>query len=177
MLRGTRATAISATIRSTISTPVTTTIIATTIPAIATWFAARLTARFRISGFARPFGQYFTLVNPSLNSNHAVGGVCLRKTVINVGAQSVQRQLAVQIPLAAGDFGAIEAARYANLDSLATETLRRIHRLAHGAAECHPLFQLQGDRLRHQLSIKLRLVNFLNIDENFAARLLVQIAL
>ena len=46
----------------------------------------------------------------------------------------------------------------AHLDSLAAETQRRIDGLAHGAPECHALFQLQRDRLRNQLGIQLWLV-------------------
>ena len=92
--------------------------------------------------------------------------------VIDIGAQSVQRKLPLQIPFAAGDFGAVQPARHANLDSLAAEPQRRIDSLAHGAPESHALFELQGNRFRHQLRIELRLVHFLNVDEYFALGLL-----
>jgi hypothetical protein len=60
--------------------------------------------------------------------------------------------------------------RHADLDALAAEAQRRIDRLAHGAPEADALFQLQRDRFRHQLRVEFRLVHFLNVDMDFAAR-------
>src|SRR5436309_5770210 len=45
----------------------------------------------------------FALVNPNLHADGAVGGAGLRESVVDVRAQSVQGQLALQVPLGAGD--------------------------------------------------------------------------
>src|SRR5581483_6331564 len=66
---------------------------------------------------------------------------------------------------------------HANFDSLASEAQRGIYGLAHGAAEADPLLKLQRDRLRNQLRIKLRLVDFLNIDVHLAVRALLHFLL
>ena len=50
------------------------------------------------------------LCKSSLHADDAVGGVRFGKAVIDVGAQRVQRKLALQIPFAARDFGAVQAA-------------------------------------------------------------------
>ena len=92
--------------------------------------------------------------------------------VIDIGAQSMQRKLPLQIPFAARDFRTVQPAGYTNFDPLATKPQRRIDGLAHSAPECHALFQLQGNRFRHELGIELRLVHFLDVDEYFAFGLL-----
>src|SRR5579883_2899222 len=63
------------------------------------------------------------------------------------------------------------------LDVGAQRVQRRIHRLAHGAAEADTLFQLQRDRFRDQLGVELGLVHFLNVDEHLAGGALLQLLL
>ena len=132
---------------------------------------------FRNYPSARLTFENFALIRPALDANHAIGGVGLRETVIDIGAQRVQRKLALQIPFAARDFGAVQAPGHANFDSLAAEPQRGIDRFAHRTAERHALFQLQRDRFGHQLRVEFRLMNFLNVDEDFALGLLGQILL
>src|SRR5207302_7637973 len=38
----------------------------------------------------------------------------------------------------------------------------------HGAPESHSLLELQRDRFRHKLRVQLRLMHFLNVDEDLA---------
>src|SRR5215468_5232714 len=85
----------------------------------------------------------FALIDPALYANHAVSGVCFGGAEINVRAQRLQRQTALQIPLLARDFCAIQAAGDSHLDPLAAETKSRVHALAHRAAKRHALFELQ----------------------------------
>src|ERR1700722_8657113 len=92
-------------------------------------------------------------VNPGLDADDAVGGVRLGETVVDVGAQRVQRQTALEIPLRTRDFIAVQTAGDADLDALASEAERGVDRLAHGAAEADTLLQLQRDVLSHQLSV------------------------
>src|SRR5438552_2866226 len=53
--------------------------------------------------------QALALVEPHLDADLSVGGVRLGEAVIDVRAQRLQRQLSVQIPLRARDFGAVQA--------------------------------------------------------------------
>src|SRR3984885_3887904 len=43
-------------------------------------------------------------VDPGLDADDPVGGVRLGETVVDVGAQRVQRQTALEVPLGTGDF-------------------------------------------------------------------------
>src|SRR5713226_3161737 len=113
-------------------------------------------------------GHVFALVDPALHANHAVSGVRFRRAEIDVGAQRLQRQPPLQVPFLARDFRAVQTAGHAHLDALAAEAQRRIHCLAHRAAESHALFELQRNRLRHQRGVQLRAVHFLDVDVHFA---------
>ncbi len=86
--------------------------------------AARFAFVAQRVGLAVAAFHHFALINPNLDADHAISRIRLAETVIDIGTQRVQRQLALQIPFATRDFGAIQAARYANLDSFATETQR-----------------------------------------------------
>src|SRR5579871_648184 len=99
---------------------------------------ARLPARLRLGQEApTPLGQVEDLafVQPSLDADHTVSSLRLGKAVIDIRAQGVQRQLPLQIPFAARDLSAIQTARNPHFDTFATETERRIHGFAHGAAK------------------------------------------
>src|SRR5438128_5177752 len=127
--------------------------------------------------FALLLRQNFATVDPAFHPDYAVGGFGLGETVFDVGAQRVQRQAALQIPLGTRDFVAVQPAADANLDSLAAEAQGGIYRLPHGAAEADTLFELQRDRLRHQLRIKLGFVHFLDIDVDLARSALLHVLL
>src|SRR5882762_8543579 len=113
-------------------------------------------------------GHVFALVDPALHANHPVSGVGFRGAEIDVRAQRLQRQPPLQVPFLARDFRAVQTAGHAHLDAFAAEAQRRIHRLAHRAAEGHALFELQRNRLRHELRIQFRTVHFLDVDVHFA---------
>src|SRR5580765_3779349 len=121
--------------------------------------------------------QAFTLVEPHLDANLAVSGVSLGKPVVDVRAQRLQRQLAVQVPLRAGDFRAVQAPRHPDLDPPRPKAQRRFDRLAHRAAERHALLELHRHRFGDELRIELRLLDFLDVDEHFAARPLLDFLL
>ena len=112
--------------------------------------ARRALAVFLFAADARP--QPLALVEPHLHADLAVGGAGFREAVVDVRAQRLQRQLAVQVPLGARDFRAVQPARHAHLDPARAEAQRRLDRLAHRAAERHALFELHGDRLGDQLA-------------------------
>src|SRR5205085_4474121 len=83
----------------------------------------------------------------------------------------------LQVPLAAGDLGAVQAARHTHLDALRPEALGVLDRAPHGAAKGDALFELLGDLLGLQLRVQLRLVNLLDVDVDLAARALFDLLL
>src|SRR5438874_3559184 len=117
------------------------------------------------------------LVEPHLHANLAVGRVGFGEAVINIRAQRLQRQLAVQIPLGPRDFRAVQPTRDTYLDAPRAEAQRRFHRLAHGAAERHALLELHGHRLGDQLRLELGLLDLLYVDEDLPARALLNLLL
>src|SRR5581483_4658582 len=127
--------------------------------------------------FAPARGQNLAAIHPNLHADDAIGGLGFGETVINVGAQRVQRQAPLQVPLGTGDLVAVQPAADPHLDSLAAEAQRRIYRLAHGAAKADALFQLQGDGLGHQLRIQFGLVNFLDVHVHLTVGALLQLLL
>src|SRR5579859_2644466 len=132
-------------------------------------------SRLRLALLGR---QNLAFVHPALHADHAVRRPRFGEAVVDVGTQRVQRQPPLQIPLRPRDFVAVQTSAHANFDSLAAEAQRRVHRLAHRAAEADALFQLQRDRLRHQLRVELGLVYFRDVDKNILAPgALLQIAL
>src|SRR4030095_4317441 len=81
-------------------------------------------------------------VDPNLDTNSTVGGACFSKAKVNVSTQRVQWELALQIPLGAGDLSAIQPSRAVNFDSLGLNLESRIYRFSHGASESDTLFEL-----------------------------------
>src|SRR6266851_3097003 len=144
----------------------------------------RISRRSHLHGYRLRFrllysalGNVFPLINPTLHAYDAVRRVSFGCTVVNVGAQRLQRQTALQVPFLACDFRSIQASGHANLDALAAEAQRGIDGLAHGPAEGDALFELQGDRLSDQRGIEFRPVNFLDVDVHFALGALLDFAL
>src|SRR5215472_15322566 len=89
----------------------------------------------------RPLGlparQNFTFIDPALHADDSIGGVRLSESVVDICAQCVQRQTALQVPLGAGDFRAVQTPADADLDSFRAKPEGRIHRLSHRPAECN----------------------------------------
>src|SRR5579875_904198 len=74
----------------------------------------------------RRFRTPFAAIDPALHPDHPVGRVGLRKAVINVGIERLQRQPPLQVPFLARNLGAVEPPGHAHLDALAAEPQRRI---------------------------------------------------
>src|SRR5437868_4489470 len=66
--------------------------------------------------------QDLATVDPRLDSDDAIGGARFGEAIVNVGAQGMQWQTALQIPLRAGNLVAVQAARDADFDPFAAET-------------------------------------------------------
>ena len=128
--------------------------------------------------FAAPlWNQALTFVEPHLDPDLAVGSVRFGEAVVDVGAQRLQRQLAVQIPLRPRDFSAVQTSRDAHLDAARAEAQRRLHRLAHRAAKRNALLELHRDRFGNQLRVELGLLDLLDVDEDLAVRALLDFLL
>src|SRR5450432_277880 len=149
-------------------------------------FAAFTTRRIYLScrnrfafflNFRGALRNVFALIDPALYADHAVSGVGAGHAEIDVGAQGLQRQAALQIPFLAGDFRAVQAAGHANLDAFAAEAQSGVHRFAHGAAKSHALFKLQRDGFGDQLRVQLRAMHFLNVDVHFTLGTLLHVLL
>src|SRR6185503_4778474 len=88
-----------------------------------------------------------TAVDPALHADHAERGARLRKSVVNVGAQSVQRHPAFSVPLRARDLVAAEAPGALHADALRSHAHRTRHGFLHCAAEHDAALQLHRDVL------------------------------
>src|SRR5512141_1539368 len=88
-----------------------------------TWFAALAAVAGLAAALVLGFGirgvqvEDLALVDPHLDADDAVGRLGFRKTVVDVGAQRVQRHAAFAIPLRTGDFRAVQAAADIDLDA------------------------------------------------------------
>src|SRR6267142_1168405 len=118
------------------------------------------------SGYGRgcmALRQHLALVDPDLDADHAVGGLRLAQTVIDVGAQRVQRYAAFAIPLGARDLDAVQAAGAHDLDALGAQPHGVLHRALHRAAEHDALLELLRDRVGDQLRVDLGLADLLDV--------------
>src|SRR5919199_155800 len=124
----------------------------------------------RAAGHRRLRVEDVAAVNPDLHPDGPEGRARLREAVVDVGAQGVQGEAALEVPLAARDLGAVQAARDLDLDALPAEAERLLDGLAHGAAEGDALLELRRDLLGLQLRVQFRLVNLLDGDQDLAPR-------
>src|SRR6185503_19099020 len=124
---------------------------------------------------ARLWREALALVEPHLHADLSVGRPRFREAVVDVRAERLQRQLAVQVPLGARDFGAVQAAGHPHLDALGAEAQRRLDGLAHRTPERHAFLELHGDRFTDELRVELGLLNLEDVDEHLAARRLLQL--
>src|SRR5439155_9293123 len=106
------------------------------------------------------------LEDPDLGAAGAVGGESRRYAVVDVGAQRVQRDAALAVPLHARDLGSAETARAVDADAAGAEAHRRLHGTLHGAAEGDAALELLRDRFGNQLGIKLGLPDLDDVENN-----------
>src|SRR5574343_1029151 len=106
--------------------------------------------------------EQVTLVNPDLDTDYAVGRQRLGSCVVDVSAQGVQRHTTFTIPLATGNFGAVQTTCAHDLDALGAKAHRVLHRTLHRSAEHDPLLELLSDGIGDQLRIDFRLADFFN---------------
>src|SRR3979490_1783486 len=114
--------------------------------------------------------EYLALEYPHLDADDAVGGVRFRQTVIDVGAEGVQRNAALAVPLGAGDFRTVEASGNAHLHAQRAAAHGAHHRALHGAAEHHALLDLLRDAVADQLRIELGLSDLGDVQAHVVDR-------
>src|SRR5204863_3965457 len=79
------------------------------------------------------------------------------------------------IAFRAGDFGAAQAARRLDLDSLRAHAHRTLHGALHGATERDPLGQLVCHAVPDELGVELGTLDLLDVDPDLLARELRQL--
>src|SRR6516225_2637560 len=109
-------------------------------------------------------GEAVTAVDPDLAADDAVRRLGFGEAIVDVGLQRVEGHATFAVPLAAGDFDAVQATRRHDLDALRAETHRVLHRALHRTAEHDALLELLGDRVGDQLGVDLGLAHFLDVD-------------
>src|SRR5213593_2614977 len=109
-------------------------------------------------------GQDLALEDPHLDADGAKRRVCLRQPVVDVGADRMQRNPPLAVPLSARDLGAAQPPRARDPDPVRSEPEGGGHRLLHGPPERHALLELQGHVLGHQLGVELRVHDLLDIE-------------
>src|ERR1700722_6967767 len=116
------------------------------------------------------------LVDPHLHTDAAEGGLGLIQAVVDVSTQRVQWHPAFAVELRAAHFGAAETTGALHPDALDVGLAhRRLNGLTHRAAERHPVAQLLGDSLSHQLGCRLRVFHLENVELHLLARQLLQV--
>ena len=101
----------------------------------------------------------------------------LGETVVDVAAQGLERQPPLEVPLGAGDLGAVQAARHADPDAQRAELGGHLDGPLHGAAEGHALGELEGDGLGDELGLDLGPVDLVDLDVDLAAHALLDLLL
>jgi hypothetical protein len=112
------------------------------------------------------FWQHFALIDPNLDTDGSVNSLCGCGSVVNIGAERVERDFAHLVHFASGDFRSVQSSCNHDLHAPAVHAKGSGHCLSHGAAVRNTLFELNGDVFRNELSIKLWLANFRNVDLN-----------
>src|SRR5205085_4307342 len=92
------------------------------------------------------------------------GGAGLGVAVVDVGAQRVQRDAALAVPLLAAHLGAAEATTALHPDAERAGLHRRLHRTLHRATEADAAGELVGDALGDQGRVELGLLDLLDVE-------------
>ena len=105
------------------------------------------------------------MIDPGLNTDLSVGGICLCETVIDICTQSLKRDGTLAVSLLTRHICAAQTSGNGSLDSKCAGLHGSAHAGLHGAAESDTVFQLLSDILSYQLCIQIRLLDLLDINE------------
>src|SRR6185369_2415218 len=110
-------------------------------------------------------------IDPNLHTDLPKRRPRFGKTVIDVGTERVQRQLSLQVPLAASDFSAVQTPTDLDLDPLRAKPQRLLDGLSHRTSKSDALLELCRNLLGLQLCVQLGFVDLLNRNQHFPSRL------
>src|SRR5262249_55760276 len=103
--------------------------------------------------------EHFALEDPDLHADHAVRGPRFGETVVDVSAESVQRNASLAVPLRARDFATVQTARHTHFHAQRATAHGAHHSALHGAPEHHTLLDLLRNAVGNQLRVELRLTD------------------
>src|SRR6202011_148438 len=134
---------------------------------------AALVARWLSLGQAlfvrhRVVGEDLAFKYPNLDAAHTVGRLGGAVAEIDIGAQRMQRDPALAIPLHAGDFGAAQPAGAIDPDTLRAEPHRRLDRALHRPAKRDAPFELLRDAVGDQLGLDLGFADLDDVEADLA---------
>src|ERR1019366_476938 len=121
-------------------------------------------------------GHDFALVDPALHADAPEGGAGLVEAVVDVRAHGVQWHPSVRVAFRAGHLGTAEAPGDLDLHALGARAHGAGQGALHRAAEGHPVLQLLGDRLGHELGVELRALDLEDVDLDLLFGHAVQVA-
>src|SRR5439155_2869946 len=104
------------------------------------------------------------LADPHLAADAPEGGLGLGVAVVDVGAQRVQRDATLAVPLLARHLRTTQATAALHADALGAGLHRGLHRALHGPAERDAPGELVGDTLRDEGGVELRLLDLLDVE-------------
>jgi hypothetical protein len=115
-----------------------------------------------------------TLINPYFDANQTKSRMRLCLPVIDVGTQSMQRNLSLDLFLAPSNFRSTQPPANKYLDAFRVAFYCLLHCLFHSAPERNTLLQLLRNRACYQVGIQFWSTNFKNIQAYTLPRLRLQ---
>ena len=113
-----------------------------------------------------------TLVDPDLDTDAAVSGLGLSEAIVDVGSDGLQRDSTLMILLCTCYFRTAQTAGNLSLYTSCAKSHGASDGLLESTAEGNSSFKLRSDVLSDELSVKVRLLNFNDVERNlFAAEL------
>src|ERR1017187_4984923 len=97
----------------------------------------------------------FAAIDPRFHADLSVCRVRFGKAVVDVGLQGMERKPALLVPRGPRDLGAVQTARASDLDPLGAQAEGGLDPLLHRAPEGHAPLELEGDRFRDELGVRL----------------------
>jgi hypothetical protein len=79
----------------------------------------------------------------------------------------VERNPSLTVPFGSGNFRTAQSTRTLNLYALSSHAHCPRYTFFHGAPKSHATLQLQGDIFGHELAVKIRPSDFMNVDVGF----------
>mmetsp|Transcript_6675 Transcript_6675/g.11652 ORF Transcript_6675/g.11652 Transcript_6675/m.11652 type:complete len:333 (-) Transcript_6675:1468-2466(-) len=112
----------------------------------------------------------FAFEDPGLDTDDAIGGLCLGMCVVDVGTKGMERHAAFPIPFSPRNLGATKAARDVHPDAERTHAHGVLNGTLHGTTERHTTLELLSNALCNQTRVQFGLANLDDVEVQFAVR-------